>query len=100
MQKNSTKQTTMAIVAIASAFALGSLIGAGVGLLTAPQSGNKTRQMIRDKSTELKDRAAGSIGDTRERAGQAVSNLVDKTRQTTARLRQKSQEALESVGQA
>jgi gas vesicle protein len=98
MNKNSMKQyRSSTIVSIISAFAVGSLIGAGVALLTAPQAGFETRRLIRDKSVELKDRAAGSIEDTRDKANQTVSNIVDKTRHTTDRIRKRSQDTMKSV---
>ena len=39
-------------------FIVGGLTGAVVSLLFAPQSGEETRALIRDKSIELRDRAA------------------------------------------
>ncbi len=39
------------------AFAAGALIGAGVALLYAPQSGEDTRRMIAEKAEELKKQA-------------------------------------------
>lgn len=35
----------------------GALIAASVALLYAPQEGQKTRQLIKDKATEVRDRA-------------------------------------------
>ena len=47
---------------------VGGLIGAGVALLFAPQSGEETRAQIRDASIELKDRANETIAEAREKA--------------------------------
>jgi gas vesicle protein len=91
------RNTTSTIVSILSAFAIGSLIGAGVALLTAPQAGLETRRLIKEKSMELKDRAAGSIGDTREKANHAVNSLVDKTRETTSKMRKRGQETIKTA---
>jgi gas vesicle protein len=91
------RSSTAAIVSILSAFAIGSLIGAGVALLTAPQAGLETRRMIKEKSIELKDRAAESIGDTREKANHAVNSLVDKTRETTTKLRKRGEETVNTA---
>ena len=52
-------------------FVIGSLVGAAAALLLAPQSGEQTRTMIRDKSIELKDRAGESAADLQHR-GQLV----------------------------
>ncbi len=49
---------------------IGGLVGAGVAILTAPRSGEETRSMIRQKSIELKDRAASSLEETRTKAGE------------------------------
>ncbi len=38
-------------------FIVGGLIGAGLGLLFAPQSGEETREMLKDKFLELKEKA-------------------------------------------
>jgi len=51
-----------------SGFMIGGLIGAAVALLLAPQSGEETRLMIRDKSIELKDQVESTAGDARVRA--------------------------------
>jgi len=40
-----------------SGFLIGGLVGAAVALLLAPQSGEETREQIRDKSIELRDQA-------------------------------------------
>jgi len=38
-------------------FVVGGLIGAGLGLLFAPQSGEETRELLKDKFLELKEKA-------------------------------------------
>ena len=40
------------------ALAIGSLVGAGLALLLAPQSGKRTRQQIADLAEDLKDYAS------------------------------------------
>lgn len=47
---------------------LGGLIGAGIALLAAPRSGMETRNMLRDKGNELKEKAKSQVDDTRSRA--------------------------------
>jgi gas vesicle protein len=46
-------------------FLVGGLVGAGVALLLAPQSGEETRTLIKDKSIELRDKAAVTAEKTR-----------------------------------
>ncbi len=48
-------------------FLLGLLVGAGAALLFAPQSGEETRQVIRDRSRQLRDDAYGRAEDLQER---------------------------------
>ena len=60
--------------AFVAGFIVGGLVGAAVSLLMAPQSGEETRTMIRDKSIELKDRAVEYSQDARIRAEQAMED--------------------------
>ena len=57
-------------------FVIGGLIGAGVALLMAPQSGEETRALITDKSIELRDRAYDTAGDVQSRAGDFASKTA------------------------
>lgn len=71
-------------------FIMGGLIGAAVALLLAPQSGEETRMIIKDKSIELKDkaveygqdakmRAEAAMVDARARAVTAIEDLRVRT---------------------
>jgi gas vesicle protein len=51
-------------------FAVGALIGAGIALLYAPQSGKETRKLIGKKAQLLKDKAQ----DTVERAQEFIKD--------------------------
>jgi gas vesicle protein len=53
-------------------FLIGGLIGAAVALLYAPQSGEETRTIIKEKSIELKDKAAETAEEARARAEKAL----------------------------
>ena len=57
-------------------FVIGGLIGAGVALLMAPQSGEETRAMIGEKSIELRDRAYDTASDVQTRAGELASQTA------------------------
>lgn len=46
-------------------FLVGGVVGAAVALLLAPQSGEETRALIKDKSIELRDKAAVTAEKTR-----------------------------------
>jgi len=54
--------------AFVSGFVIGGLVGAAAALLLAPQSGEETRTLIRDKGIELKDQVEQTASDTRARA--------------------------------
>jgi gas vesicle protein len=42
---------------------IGSLVGAGVALLTAPRSGEETRTLLKEKGSEIKAKAATTLED-------------------------------------
>jgi gas vesicle protein len=42
-------------------FAVGALIGAGVALLYAPQSGKETRKLLAKKAKQLRDKAQDTV---------------------------------------
>lgn len=53
-------------------FLLGGIVGAGLALLLAPQSGRETRQKIREMAEGAKDKAAGYIDDAKKKVGSFV----------------------------
>ena len=67
-------------------FVIGGLIGAGVALLTAPQSGEETRALIGEKSIELRDRAYETASDVQTRAGELASQTAETYEQQIKRL--------------
>jgi gas vesicle protein len=54
------------------AFLFGGLIGAAVGILYAPRSGEETRRILVDESQRIKDSTIDTIQETQEKALQAV----------------------------
>lgn len=54
-------------------FIIGGLTGAVSALLLAPQSGEETRTVLRERAIELRDRASESLEDAYARAEQAAS---------------------------
>ena len=77
--------TASRVKPVLSGLLLGGLIGAGTALLFAPQSGEKTRSDIQNKTIELRDRTTDSVKD-------AVSQVKTKTRQVTSGALDKAQE--------
>jgi gas vesicle protein len=53
---------------------IGGLVGAGLALLLAPQSGAETRGQIRDKGVELKDGAVEGLAEVGHRAQAQVTD--------------------------
>jgi gas vesicle protein len=73
------------------AFLLGGLIGAVVGLLYAPQSGEETRQSLADEGQELMNKTKASVKNTQEAA---ISALQD----TQTRMEALYQDTRERLG--
>jgi gas vesicle protein len=59
----------------ASGLALGTIIGVGVALLLAPHSGEETRSMIGEKSTDLKDQISGKVNEVTEEVTGKVNEV-------------------------
>ncbi|NPV57593.1 MAG: YtxH domain-containing protein [Anaerolineae bacterium] len=83
-------------------FIVGGLTGAVTALLLAPQSGEETRVLIKEKAVELKDKTAVSIDEAYKEAEKAAAQartsfdeLANKTREQATELTKKSQVVLE-----
>ncbi len=59
-------------------FVVGGVAGAVAALLLAPQSGEETRTLIRDKSIELRDKAAQQAEMVSSRAGDMANQARDR----------------------
>jgi gas vesicle protein len=59
-------------------FVVGGLAGAVTALLLAPQSGDETRTVIKEKAIELKDKASDSFDDAYDKAGDYVKTAKEK----------------------
>lgn len=60
--------------AILLSFLLGSMVGAGLALLVAPQTGTETRRRIRDFAEDVSDRAHDYV----EQAKTKMTSSIDK----------------------
>lgn len=47
---------------------IGVAVGVAIGYLTAPKSGRETRELIQEKSEELKEKASGALAKVRDAA--------------------------------
>ena len=71
------------------------LLGVGVGLLAAPQPGDKTRKLLRKRLARLSEGVGGSLEDV-----QVVSSRAGKrARQRLARLRENAGDEWEGMGE-
>ena len=77
-----------------SGFLIGGLIGAAVALLAAPKSGAETREMLREKSTELKDQVVDTAGHTRDRAQKVLENARGKVSDVAQAARDRASEMM------
>jgi gas vesicle protein len=61
-------KTFRIVLAIVASLVVGGLIGVGVALLYAPQSGRATRRYLRSKSEALRKKALEEVDHTRSKA--------------------------------
>ncbi len=89
-------------------FVVGGLTGAVAALLFAPQSGEETRALIKDKSIELRDKAQMSAeeayaraeqlaADARARAEELTKEARTRATELAGEVRERSKSALEAV---
>ena len=89
-------------------FIVGGLTGSVVALMFAPQSGEETRALIKDKSIELRDkaqisaeeaiaRAEAAAAEARARADELARQLRDRSKEVYADVRDRGQAAIEDV---
>jgi gas vesicle protein len=78
-------------------FIVGGLSGAVVALLFAPQSGEETRALIKDKSIELRDRAQMSAEEAIARAEAAAADARARADELARQLRERGQVVVDDV---
>jgi gas vesicle protein len=95
-------QKTMKFGAFMTGALFGGLVGAAVAMLYAPRSGEETRTIIKDKSTELKDKAVERGDELRHQAQEAaektrlrIEETANQTRERASELQQRGQTFLE-----
>ena len=78
--------------AFVAGFFIGGLAGAAVALLLAPQSGEETQKIIRDKSIELKDKAAETADQARVRANEMAAEARVRADELARQARERGEE--------
>lgn len=92
-------------------FIVGGLTGAVVALLLAPQSGEETRALIKERSIELRDRASTEAEEAwrraeeaaeqaRRRAEEFAREARDRGEEITLKARERGEELLDSAKKA
>jgi gas vesicle protein len=72
--------------AFMSGLLLGGIAGALTALLLAPRSGEETRQVILEKSMEIKDKALETVDEARVRAEKAAEDARTAAQEYTQKL--------------
>jgi len=78
-------------------FIVGGLTGAVVALLFAPQSGEETRALIKDKSIELRDKAQVSAEEAYARAEQLAADARRRAEELSKEARERAAELASEV---
>jgi gas vesicle protein len=74
-------------------FIVGGLAGAVTALLLAPQSGEETRTIIKEKSIELKDKASETVEEASKKAEEAYLEARNRAEEWTKVAAQRLEEA-------
>ena len=80
------------VVNVIAGLLVGGLAGAGAMLLLAPQSGEKTREQIQEKSIELRDQTVGMFEDAMDQVRTDGMKLTKDGRKKAKELLQSGQE--------
>lgn len=83
----STDHGNNAAVLALGALVLGGVIGAGVALLFAPQSGEETREMIAKRAKDLKKQAQGKLSEFEEMATDRAEEIRDRAKRAARELK-------------
>jgi gas vesicle protein len=78
-------------------FIVGGLTGAVVALLFAPQTGEETRALIKDKSIELRDKAGHTAEEALARAEEAAAEARARADELAKQVRERSKEVYTDV---
>ena len=78
----------------------GGLVGAGLALLLAPQSGEETRSQIRAKSLELKEGAAEGLAEAGHRAQEQATVWQEKGQEVSEAISRSKDSIIQAVSQS
>jgi gas vesicle protein len=80
-------------------FVVGALVGAAAAILFAPQSGEETRAMIRERSIELQERSAEMSAEARRRASEYEVQARGKAAGLQSRMKEAVDEGKAAAGE-
>lgn len=80
-----------------SAFFWGALIGAGIALLTAPRTGEETRQMLKERQHEMLDKANDLAVNAREKAVEKVDQVKTRASELQVEATEKGRNLVEQA---
>lgn len=78
----------------------GGVVGAGLALLLAPQSGEETRSQIKAKSFELKDEAVEGLVEAGRRAQAQADTWQEKGQDVTGAISRSKDSIIQAVSQS
>ena len=81
------------------AFFTGFMAGAVISLLYAPSSGRETRQKIRDKSVEAKNRTVEFAQQTSDSARQSAQHLMEQGKESVQGIVDSGKERIQEAGE-
>ena len=81
-------------------FVVGGLTGAVVALLFAPQSGEETRTVIKEKGIELRDKASQTAEEALARAEAAAADAKVRYEELASEVKARGQEVITSAKKA
>ncbi len=81
-------------------FVVGGLTGAVVALLFAPQTGEETRTLLKEKSIELRDKASQTAEETLARAEAAAADARASYEEHAKEVRTRGEEVVQATKKA
>ncbi len=81
-------------------FVVGGLTGAVVALLFAPQSGEETRTVIKEKGIELREKASQTSEEALARAKEAAADAKARYDELSAEIKTRGQDVIASAKKA
>jgi gas vesicle protein len=73
---------------------IGAVAGSVIALLTAPKSGEKTRELISDKSHELRHKAIDTVDMAKDKTGKVIAEGREKVEHVVSRVKEQANDAI------